>query len=133
MDASTPLPTVRRRTHVVALLSLVVVTGLASRAAAAPELVRLHAGDALWTVAVYLALAFFVPAARTRTLLLVALGVSLAVEVSQLARAPWLDAARDTLAGRLLLGRGWRWADLPRYAVGAALAALLDVALLRRC
>jgi hypothetical protein len=32
---------------------------------------------------------------------------------------PWLDAIRATLPGRLLLGRGFIWLDLPCYAVGA--------------
>jgi hypothetical protein len=48
------------------------------------------------------------------------------VEVSQLLDLQPLNAMRSTTLGRLLLGEGFLWADLPRYAAGAAIATTLD-------
>jgi hypothetical protein len=44
-----------------------------------------------------------------------------AVEFSQLLHTPWLDAARRTLPGRLILGSEFDGADIGCYAVGTAL------------
>ncbi len=53
--------------------------------------------------------------------------MSLAVELSQLYQAPWLDAIRSSLPGRLVLGRGFLWSDLACYAASLALAAVADL------
>ena len=76
-------------------------------------------------------LAILAPRARTLALAGAALTLSVAVEVSQLYHAPWLDAARDTRLGALALGRGFLWSDLLCYGAGVAGAALLDGALRR--
>jgi hypothetical protein len=48
------------------------------------------------------------------------------VEFSQLYRAPWIDAVRGTIPGRLVLGNTFKWLDLPAYAVGIAFGALAE-------
>ncbi|MCA8941811.1 MAG: DUF2809 domain-containing protein [Planctomycetes bacterium] len=108
---------------------MVVGLGLGSRSGhpAVPVWLAVNAGDALWTVCAFLGCALVLPAARTRTLFALALVVSFAVEASQLCRAEWLETLRGTWPGRLLLGYGWQWSDLPRYAAGALLAAAVDV------
>lgn len=116
------------------LLAVTIGLGLGSRRPewGWPDLVRAHAGDALWTVAVYGSLALVFRRAAPARLFAAALAISLVVELSQLLSFPWLDALRSTLPGRLLLGQGWQWGDLPRYAAGAVLAWAIDRALLAR-
>ena len=127
-------PRVRRpRVVYVGLLLLTVALGLASRRFAAdlPRAVAAYAGDTLWAAMVLWLLALLVPRGRTRVLAGAALAAAAAVEVSQLYRAPWLDAVRATRLGALALGHGFLWSDLLCYAAGVGGAALLDRALRR--
>jgi hypothetical protein len=50
-----------------------------------------------------------------------ALGISFAVEFSQLVQVEWLERLRATRAGALVLGRGFLATDLICYAAGVAL------------
>jgi hypothetical protein len=124
-----------RARPVLALALLIVIgLGLASRkfASALPEVIAANAGDALWTVAVYLTFAIAFPRCSPVRLGLVAFGISVAVECSQLVQFGWLNTARKTLPGRLLLGAGFLWADLARYLLGALLATFADLLWTRR-
>ena len=111
----------------VALL-LVILLGLGSRSGheVIPVWLAENAGDALWTVAAYLGFALLFRGRSAGVLLVLALATSFAVELSQLIEAQWLEDLRSTTPGRLLLGQGWQWMDLPRYAAGAVLAYTLD-------
>ena len=122
----------RSRPFITIILLLVVALGLASRKFPLPNFLAANTGDALWTVAVYLTLAFVFPHLRPLHLGLAALSISLAVELSQLIDTPWLNTLRQTLPGKLLLGQGFQWLDLPRYLAGATLAALTDSLLTHR-
>jgi hypothetical protein len=118
----------RSRWRLLPLLLLVPVLGLASRhpAVPVPRFVSAYAGDALWTVMVYLCILFLLPRVSVLRAALAALGISFAVELSQLVHVPWLDALRAHRFGALLLGRGFVASDLLCYTVGAALAAAVD-------
>ena len=120
----------RRRWLLLPLLLLVPVLGLGSRhpAVPLPRVVSAYAGDALWTVMVYLCILFLRPRVSVPRAALAALGLSFAVEFSQLVHVPWLDALRAHRFGALLLGRGFLASDLLCYTVGAALAAGVDLA-----
>ena len=48
------------------------------------------------------------------------LSVTCCLEFLQLWHPAWLEACRGTLAGRLLLGTTFEWADFPPYFTGAA-------------
>jgi len=122
----------RPRWLTAALLLLTIALGLASRgyAAALPQFIAAYAGDALWAAMVFWIAALLFPRARTRTLATAALGVSLAVELSQLYHAPWIDDLRATRLGALALGHGFLWSDLVCYAAGVALASVVDLGLL---
>jgi hypothetical protein len=123
-----PLTQPRSRLALTIALAIVIPLGLASRkfAGQIPEFLADHAGDFLWTVMIYLALAFLAPRWSPLKLFLIAFGISFAVELSQLINVAWLNALRKTLPGRLLLGAGFLWIDLLRYFCGALFAFAID-------
>lgn len=119
---------VRRAAHSLGLLSATVLLGLSTRwfPTAFPAVVSRYGGDLLWAAMVFWLAALARPRARTGQLAAAALAVSFGVEISQLSRAPWIVALRDTTPGGLLLGQGFLWSDLVCYAVGVLLAATVD-------
>ncbi|MES2123378.1 MAG: DUF2809 domain-containing protein [Gemmatimonadota bacterium] len=110
------------------LAGATIAAGLASRwyPAFFPPFFAKYAGDTLWAILVYWLLALVWRRASTASLAALALGVSLAVECSQLYHAAWIDAIRETQLGGLVLGYGFQWSDLACYAVGVALASCVD-------
>jgi hypothetical protein len=122
-----------RRAVYAGLLAATMLLGLASRRwpELLPGFVAAYAGDALWAAMVYWIGALVWPALSRKRLAGGALGVAVLVEVSQLYRAPWIDAVRASRVGALVLGRGFLWGDLVCYAVGVAGAFLVDVAMVR--
>ena len=91
-----------------------------------PEWLSNNGGDALWALMVFVGFGFLLPRASTLTVALLALTFAWGVEFSQLYHAPWLDAVRATLPGRLVLGTTFNWPDLPAYAVGIVIGALAE-------
>jgi len=85
-----------------------------------------NGGDALWALMVFLGFGFLLPRASTLNLALLAVAFSWGVEFSQLYHAPWIDAIRATLPGRLVLGNCFNWPDLAAYAVGVSIGALVE-------
>ena len=81
-------------------------------------------GDALWAFMMTWWIAALWPRMAIRHRGLVALAISVAVELSQLVHTPWLDALRRTTPGRLVLGSGFDARDLVAYALGVAAAML---------
>ncbi|WP_331071041.1 DUF2809 domain-containing protein [Longimicrobium sp.] len=124
---------VRSRAVFLALAAATIVIGLASRRfrRALPAAVGLYAGDVLWATMMYLLAAAIWPRASIRRLAVGAAAFALAIEVGQLYHAPWIDAVRDTRLGGLVLGFGFLWSDLVCYAVGIALAVVIDRAVAR--
>jgi len=123
------LPTPRNRWVCLSALLATIVLGLSTRETSInwPAFVSVHAGDALWTLALYLGLGFLFPRLTALFLFVLALGISWGVELSQLLDWSWFAALRETLVGRLLLGTGFQWFDFPRYTVGALLAFGIDL------
>jgi Protein of unknown function (DUF2809) len=105
------------------LLSIIIIVpvGYVVRFAKEPGLEWLQ--DALGSLAYeifwILLVAFFLPKASP---LWTAVGVFLAtcgVEFLQLWQPPFLQAARATLPGRLVLGNSFAWSDFPSYFIGS--------------
>jgi len=121
---------VRARNRVVyALLAIAVVAaGLFWRSGLIPlpQWLSNNGGDALWALMVFIGFGFLLPRASTLAVALLALGVAWSVEFSQLYHAPWIDAVRATIPGKLVLGNTFHWPDLVAYAVGVALGALAE-------
>jgi len=103
----------------------VVAAGLLwrSRFVPLPPWASKYGGDALWALMVFVGFGFLLTRCSTLRLALLAIGCSWAVEFSQLYHAPWLDAWRATMPGRLILGSTFNWPDLATYALGVALGA----------
>jgi hypothetical protein len=74
---------------------------------------------------------FLAPRATTASVAIAAVAWCFAIELSQLYRAPWIDAVRATTPGRLVLGQGFHAFDLVCYVIGVGLAALLELVVRR--
>src|SRR4051812_4144669 len=85
----------------IALIVLVSALGIGSRrfSGALPGFVAAYAGDTLWALAAFLGIGVLLPRASTRRVGLLAMAVSVLVELSQLYHAPWIDAIRHTTLG----------------------------------
>jgi hypothetical protein len=123
-----------RRAAYAALLAVTIALGLASRrfAGVLPWFVGAYAGDTLWAVAAYGALAVARPETAPLHRGMIALAISFAVEVSQLFHPAWLEAIRGVRLGGWLLGFGFVWSDLVCYTAGVVLAVVLDQRLMPR-
>jgi hypothetical protein len=125
--ASGPAP--RSRWRYAAAVAVAIALGLGSRAVAGslPWWLAKNAGDALYATMVFFGIGLVAPRIQTRTAAALALAFCVAIECSQAYHAPWLDAVRDTLPGRLVLGQGFHAFDLVCYALGVALGAALEL------
>lgn len=106
-----------------------IALGLATRdsSIAWPVFISLHAGDALWSVAMYLGIAWLLPRLSAVLIFVVVLGCSYSVELSQLLDWHWLNSLRETVLGQLLLGTGFQWLDFLRYSIGTLMVFSLDI------
>ena len=88
----------RNRALWIVLLLLTVALGLGSRrhAASLPGVVATYAGDILWATAAFLGIGLLLPSASTGRVALLAMSLSVLVEVGQLYHAPWIDSVRRT-------------------------------------
>jgi hypothetical protein len=112
-----------------ALLAIaVVVAGLLWRSGLipVPQWLSNNGGDALWALMVFVGFGFLFPHTSTLTVAMLALTFAWSVEFSQLYHAPWIDAIRATIPGKLVLGNTFYWPDLPAYALGIALGSFVE-------
>ncbi len=131
---SHPSPSSRNRVLYAGLTLAVIATGLLWRSGLIPlpPVVAKYGGDALWALMLFFGFGFLIPRASTTALSLLTLTFSWGIEFSQLYHAPWIDAVRATLPGRLVLGSIFNWPDLPSYALGVALGAWAEWRLRRK-
>ena len=113
----------------VILIVLVSVLGIGSRRYAhmLPGFIAAFAGDTLWALAAFLGIGLILPKASTWTVACLAMAFCVAIEISQLYHAPWIDSIRHTTLGGLILGFGFLWSDLACYAVGVGLGVMIDL------
>jgi hypothetical protein len=127
--ATPKTPSARPRWLYAGAVVATIAAGLASRRYAAhlPGWLAKNLGDALYATMMYWLLAVIAPRAQTSRLALAATAVCFAIELSQRYQAPWIDAIRATLPGRLILGQGFHALDLACYVAGVALAVILEL------
>jgi hypothetical protein len=138
---STPFKVTRRdadpdqRNRWLYLLLAFAVMGLGllwrSRWLPLPHFLAKAGGDALWSLMVFLGMAFLRPAAKTPTVAMAALLFSYIIEFTQLYHAPWIDYLRSHRLGELILGSTFNWPDFGSNTVGVLLAVVLDLVLRR--
>jgi hypothetical protein len=117
-----------RRLIYAALLVTTVIAGLGVHfhgGALHPD-VRDILGDVLWASMIYWLVASAAPSTGFWPRVIASLGICFAVEFSQLIQAEWLEAARSTSIGHLVLGSDYDSRDLLAYGFGAAAAGLPD-------
>ena len=115
------------------LILAVIPLGLFSRSqtAAVFPFFHIYGGDTLYSVLVFLLLAWCFNKTGTVKLALSALFISYGVEFLQLYQAPWIQNIRATKLGGLILGFGFLWSDIICYTVGMAMCFLGERALLK--
>ena len=111
------------------LIALACLLGIGSRryAHALPGLVAGYAGDTFWALAAFFGIGPILPRTSTRTIAMLAMAFSVAIELSQLYHVPWIDSIRQTTIGGLILGFGFLWSDLACYALGVGLGVLAEI------
>jgi hypothetical protein len=117
------------------LIALACLLGIGSRrySYALPGFIAAIAGDTLWALAAYLGIGLIIPRASTWTVACLAMAFSVAIELSQLYHAYWIDSIRHTTLGGLILGFGFLWSDLACYAVGVGVGVIVEwIALIAR-
>ncbi|HEV7299285.1 MAG TPA: DUF2809 domain-containing protein [Tepidisphaeraceae bacterium] len=92
-----------------------------------PVRVKEIIGNLLWAGGTFCLLAMLRPYWSTRTLALLTLALSVAIEASHLLRWAPLEQFRDRGIGYAILGDRFRWLDLIANAAGVVIAAGLDV------
>ncbi len=85
-----------------------------------------YGGSALWAIAVYWTVAIFLPRTSPVRLAFAAAIVAVAVECFKLVRSPSVDYFRETLAGKLLLGRYFTFGAIIAYWLAIAAVAVFD-------
>ena len=121
-------PFLGRRAGLAVAATLVIGIGLTTRLPGIDwgPLVGKYLGSLLWGAMVYCLVGFMRPRWQLPVVALVAAGIAVSVEFSQLWHAPWLDGFRQTRLGVLLIGRFFAWADIAAYLAGLVLAAGAD-------
>ncbi len=118
-------PVAVRRRFLALLLAGAMALGLASRLVPCGVwLWDRSLGDALYAVAMFLAMALVAPRARTTRVAAAAFGMCAAIELFQLTEIPDRLARAHTWIG-WILGREFAVHDLVCYAVGVAAVALV--------
>ncbi len=104
-------------------VAAVIAAGLVSRKITA---IPLWIGDALWAVMVYLLIRTLFIHSTILKIAVWSLAFCLAIEISQLYQAPWINHIRSTLIGHLILGQGFLWSDLVAYTGGTLTVAIAE-------
>lgn len=118
----------RNRLTYALLAALTIGVGLASRRFLflLPPWPAKNAGDVLYAVMVYWLLGLCFPRLSPARTAFAAGLFCFGIEFLKFAQAPWLVAARDNRFGALVFGRGFHVSNLVCYALGVAIALLIE-------
>ena len=122
----------RRSLTSFALLLLTIPIGLAVRflPLGLPWFLYKYLGSTLWAIALYWLLATLL--LKVRPLILASLAITIAtlLELSRLIAITPIDAFRETVAGKILLGRYFSLKNIAAYLLAIAFTAILDNSLI---
>lgn len=119
---------VARRIACLALLTTTIPLGLLWRLAPLhlPPFAYKYGGSALWAIAVYWTVASLQPQWPSVRLGALSALLALAVELTKLLYWPPLDRFRETVAGKLLLGRFFTFGAIAAYWITIAAVSYAD-------
>jgi hypothetical protein len=120
---------VRKRFVYALLIVVTIIIGLLSRHW---PFIPLFIGDVLWATLVYFLFRFVFIKASIKRVVIYSLLFSYVIEFSQLYTAPWIDALRKTLFGKLVLGSVFNWGDLLSYTVGIFIGVGIELYLVKK-
>jgi uncharacterized protein DUF2809 len=126
-QSEVPVP----RAAILAVLIALVPLGLSTKRYHGPGQAWVHAnaGDIVYAAFWFFFLQFVRPPLQSGRAALAVFLYCCLIEFSQLLHPPWLEALRQTLPGRLVLGSDFDPMDIAYYAVGVAVAASLSLAI----
>ncbi|HEY0308688.1 MAG TPA: DUF2809 domain-containing protein [Acidobacteriaceae bacterium] len=90
-----------------------------------------YGGSVLWTVALYWTVAALLPRLRPAGVATISAILALLVELSRLVDQPTLNTFRETLAGKLILGRYFSLKDIAAYWIAIVAIVLVDCNLVK--
>lgn len=129
MDKFKAIPKTLRRRLMTA--GFVILCGLTLRLTGydigLPYVLVKYGGSFLWGMMVLWIVGAILYGRSILVIALVAAVIAVLTEFSRLYHTPWLDAFRLTLAGALLLGRIFSWANILAYLLGIGLAAAIEL------
>lgn len=91
-----------------------------------PDVVNLYMGDILYAFMMFYIVSFFAVNKSRDVRAVIALVICCCIEASQLYQADWINAVRETIPGKLVLGSGFLWSDILAYSIGVFLALIVD-------
>lgn len=122
----------RKAKYITAIL-LCVLIGLSSRYTSFyPQAIQVHLGDAVWASMIYFGFKLITKKDNTLSPIFLSLFFCWFIEFSQIYQGDWLVHIRNTFIGGLILGKGFLWTDLLRYAIGIVLAVATDMLLFHK-
>ncbi len=126
--------TERIRIGAVSLMCAAAVFGILSRTVLFREIpvIGPWSGDTCWAIAAWFLFRVIFPRVAALEIAVLATGLCIIVETSQLLDAQWIRSLREYPVIRLLIGQGFMWSDLLLYAVGIGIAWVLDRLILMR-
>ena len=83
-----------------------------------PDCINFWIGDFIWAMMLYFACCTIFSPKGAKFCVISTLIFCYAIEVSQLYKAEWIDAIRNTTIGGLILGHGFLWSDIAAYTGG---------------
>ena len=118
----------RKRLYYFIILLLIIFLGIFSREFAE---IPVCTGDFLYAVMMYVFIKILLIDKKPTQILIFSLLICYTIEFSQLYQADWINALRQTLFGRYVLGQGFLWSDIMAYTFGGFTAFLIDRLFLR--
>ena len=113
----------KARLKYILLIVFIIILGLLSRRT---TIIPSLTGDALYATMMFFIVRFCLMKSTTKKVAIISLGICFAIECSQLYQATWINDIRKTLPGRLILGQGFLWNDLPAYVAGVLLGVIIE-------
>ena len=124
----------RHRLRYVLLIFATLILGLASRKFSyfLPWWMAKNAGDVLYATLIYWLIGLLAPTLSTLRTATIAILFCFGIEFLKFCTVPWLVAARQSIAGALVLGHGFHVSNLVCYTLGVALAVAIEKLLRRK-